>query len=860
MTSTSHIGRIGHTISFVATAPFLFVFIALKFLWQKIHAFAVFLFKNINSNEPPKISLSDREISFLQKECFFEKTPTPPSPLSDRTISNFFPIPLEDESPLVHFRLPPYRHFDSSLEELRSFFRDFLKLIADKTYTQYAQTPVESIQDSAASFLSYINSISQTLIEMGDKAAKPLFQKFAEQKAQGIDPVFQKIFKKLIKPNIDIPITTDSWRDEQQFEIKKLLIELEEHVTQELKGEFIPPNEDMLRNYIRPTLEWLLGDHSVPLMKTKELENRQENVIDTIFEKAISFLVARKVCYYSDHLQKTIQRSFVEITQHALHLNTSIIADFFSEKIAALIKSISFPELFDEILHEVIGNHIKEIVIAEKHLEEAKTALEHIDENIYPEFYKKYLTNIERRGGKEHFFEHITLKKFSEQQTCKLSIKRMIEQELSLAEKGIDPQHARLVGEQAIYKEISEKLYSALLCTSQKIASDGSVEEVDPFIELWNQLYFPEELRSIVNQFTELTNELVTPSIAGRLQQAKKPFLDVIKEICIGIARDSVKDIFTKVVKTGFERISNRNSWDEIFINTITPIINAQLIQYMMSQEVKYHPDSAHFFLQLVRSEEANRPTIKENIRKKLIELTKSQFNHFDPDKFDIFEEQDTVKFSALSNDDWNSFADGTIQEFEQIILEASPDLTAINESSIKAIFQVYFDKPPSGTDPAFGKIAKELVLELGKGSPRLFSLTGLEKIISDALADKTQKMRQSHDYFTKLMTTSLKENFLSSEWVNTLFLDEQPQHAALTKEKLAHQIHAVSSLAHDLFSRKTKQEGWIVNLGFQAFLTDNPSKLEEMVSNIYNKMFKSKILNMSILVNATNKIFQTMH
>ena len=94
--------------------------------------------------------------------------------------------------------------FDENLENLRAFIREFSVLGIDVIYEKHIHEYIDSAQTMAPSLPPIIKSAAKLLVEIGDKATKPLFKKFATQKAQTIDPALQKIFGILLKPDQEV--------------------------------------------------------------------------------------------------------------------------------------------------------------------------------------------------------------------------------------------------------------------------------------------------------------------------------------------------------------------------------------------------------------------------------------------------------------------------------------------------------------------------------------------------------------------------------------------------------------------------------------------------------------------------------
>lgn len=213
----------------------------LKNLWNLIAKVAKKVFESISQFFGTNKFFSKREITLLRDErpsVFPNNLPLIPLTQRQVTIEASSGQMLTEDDHTKISQEPVYNKFDDSLEGLRLLSRDFAILGIDTFYEKQISTHMESIQSIGPSLPPFIKSIAKLVVEVGDKAAKPIYKKFAEQKAQTIDPTLKKIFRILIRPD--------------QNELRqKLAAHLQEALTDAVFGDDITAAD-----YIDPLVSW----------------------------------------------------------------------------------------------------------------------------------------------------------------------------------------------------------------------------------------------------------------------------------------------------------------------------------------------------------------------------------------------------------------------------------------------------------------------------------------------------------------------------------------------------------------------------------------------------------------------------
>lgn len=915
----------------------------IKKMWSVISAIASSVFSGFSRLCFPKEFFNSREITLLQDKRSIRHFPiAPANPLIDKTITIFPSTPLLSDEHVNH-QEPNYIAFDDSLENLRAFTREFSVLGIDVLYENLIVDQLETVQAFAPSLPPVIKSISKLLVEMGDKASKPLFKRFSEQKTQTIDPALQKIFRTLLKPDLNVlrdrlstylnenlanqsfdedlsaldyvnPVlnwisTSEEqrpplneclnknkkldqtiliqlldraktfWSDQIDAEKRKLYLSLEEILCEEFKETKVPANQSIDNSYIRPILAWLLlSNHSIPLNDIFGVVDAQkEELIDRIFERLICLIVEKKVDQYSNFLEKTMQRHLGEIIHQTMQKNAVRVSDFFSERASELISTMAFTDTFDSLIHTTLHQQIHGINISEEKREEEKQLLEKaaniakiipttpesLDAQIRAQ---NHLNSVIKHGGNETYLEHTKLEAYSKHTTCNPFIRQMIEKDIELILQGKEQDSFRRASEKALFTNLSEKLLELMMPIRKRLGTNGEIEEIDPFGELWDHLYLPDEIYDLVKQSEDLTQEFAIPEITSLLEKIKLPTIEIIKKTFVVITKDKLKKQLIGILQTAFEKITNPKKVDELNAENSLPTINKNILEVFAKQELGRNINQfAPLFHKLVTSEGPEHETLFLEIQQTLIRAFKSKFEQFKPDEFYAAEnDQGQLVFSGLSNEDWLKMAKNIVGYLEGNILRAKINQQAFNPKKtnldeIKDILKKSFKSEFKANHPNFGNLSMDLIFKLGKFDNEWLIGYFLKDTISTSLTEAVDPWRQSHKKLIDVLSESLKETFLNTNAVKALLSDEPPKPNSLLDQKLAHQIEITSRLSYDLIMAIVKEEGMIASYGAKKILKGNSDILNQVILNIYKKLFGNRTINQSLMVNVCEGIFKSL-
>lgn len=819
--------------------------------------------------------LTNRDIQWLRTERrplrafqIGNVQPVPPRQPSTEKVPVETP-PINESAPIEPS--PAYTAFDPALEELRSFARDVATLSVDEAYKQHFAQKVDKLQSSAPSIPPVIKSLTKLFVEMGDKAAKPLYRKFAEQKQELIDPTLRKVFKTLIRPDPLLP------PEEHELAKEELYRELLQQIREEFKDEGISFFQRLDRDYIEPILTWLLfSDQSRPLSESFIPAKRfQEELIDKVFERVISLLVEKKIDHFAKLLERTIQSRLSDITQNMLKINAQRIADHISERVAALIDTAPFTQMFDNVVQKDLREHIQGVAAAERSVASWKERLEKSKLTALSEPKKptevalkeealRYLETVEQHGSESLYLEHKRLKAYANHPFCMPAMKELIEQTIDLALQEKDPEQFRRANEKAIYETLAERLLDLIMPSKKVLNADNEPVETDPFIELWDILHFPEEFNELLHHTEELTSEFITPDTMALLGHVKQPVIEIVKNIFRNTTKDLLRKHLAVFVKKGIETVIQPESLNNITANATLPTLNKKLIAAFAKQEVARNPK---IFLPIATAmalaPQEQKQQQKEVLFHTLMSHMIGKFTQFNPENFipaDSADAPEKIEGKALQAEDWIQILLPIVNDVEvQLCAAMTPETSAPGPKEIETKFHTLFKEQEIANNPEIGNIVMDLIFRVGEMKSEWVVDWFVKDNISASTTAMLEPWRVSHEQIIHAMTDALRNKFLATDEIRRIIAGEPDKPATLVDEKLAHQIDVTSRLAHDMITAIAQQKGTITHYAVKKLLGKDHAFMNSQISLIYQRVLGSRLANENLILRYCESLFAAL-
>ena len=529
-------------------------------------------------------------------------------------------------------------------------------------------------------------------------------------------------------------------------------------------------------------------------------------------------------------------------------------------------------------MHNVLALQIQGYLSAESALEKHRAVLEKakLAAQILPRNSEEietkiraqnHLNSVAQYGGEKPYFERVLIEEFSEHEACSPTMQQIIREQISLTLQGKDPGLVKQARQKAIFTGLAENMLALMLPVRKKIGANGDVEEVEPFMQLWEKLYLPKEFHELIKHVEELVSEFITPETATLFASIKQPALNIIQNMIKSAGQDMLKKQLVQVVQKAFEKLTLPANLDELNANVTLPAINAQLIKTLIAQQLSPNAKAAApLFHALLVEQAPRRETNIKAIQELLIKLTKENFNHFTGKNFYVKEENSQLSYRDLTDSDWQKLTLPLIKQTERQLLDTFLANGKPLDTALITVEKIYeqLSKRPAATDtsndPVFGQMFMDLMFKIGNWPYEgLIGFFAKDKI-SSQLTEETRELRASHAIFISSLTATLKETFLNRQAVEEMFLSNPSlKPSQYTPQKLTHQMAVLSRLAHDLIFYFAGQQGLLSKFAVKQVVTDNPKAIDALIKTIYQKVFGNQTLNENLVIRVCEEIFRSM-
>jgi hypothetical protein len=146
-------------------------------LLQKIRRLVSSIFCCFSCTGNVKHFFNPREITLLRSPGHPQPL-SPPASSSGKKVAPINPKDKNSSGNQTAKKEPIYHAYDDSLEGMREFLRELACLSIDVLHDKHLKAQLETVQKAAPN-VANVKSIAMVLVEIGDKAAKPFYQKFS---------------------------------------------------------------------------------------------------------------------------------------------------------------------------------------------------------------------------------------------------------------------------------------------------------------------------------------------------------------------------------------------------------------------------------------------------------------------------------------------------------------------------------------------------------------------------------------------------------------------------------------------------------------------------------------------------------
>lgn len=503
-------------------------------VWSKIKQFFTRFFDFICWRSHSSLKLTERQIQLMNavKPNLEGRVHATELPLRlQRTDANTQP---QQQEPIPSSSGPKY---DDSLENMRSFALEFIKLLSKDIYEDECASAVKKIQEVASQLPEKLKAGAARIIDIGDALSDSLMDQLkAHNINDHLTPAFKQILDKL-KQNSNL----------EQINI------LRNFLKDSFKTESLPKGQK-IEEYIEPVIEWIFNsDYTTPL-KNQFPHNKafDDEKIRLVFVKAITFKVHHKIDSFQGRLNKLLQVTMPKVVQEILQDNALMITDHLTKRLSELISNmgdVNFKETFDNVA-----------LCAQKQAE-LTAGLNSIDKlSAYDAHLKTHDIMAQTDVG------HPLIKKIIE-----------------FGKKA--PQDAKEYNDSAerdYFLQFAGDLLDLLLPPQQiEKPANGEENTKDGFSVLWNKFSFGKELNQLIDQ----SKELLTATI-GQNQYTKileNNIIPLVEKFVLTSAKEFTKRLIAEKMQQILEKLTQPDNLEDLFAEVL-PIIEENIIEILSEQ------------------------------------------------------------------------------------------------------------------------------------------------------------------------------------------------------------------------------------------------------------------------------------
>lgn len=819
------------------------------------------MIKNSNPAPPPtRPSASTRPVSTS-------------SPLSSSLSTSLSAMPPIDGTSLTSLVQNVQRKEPLPLPEItdpvmREFHEVTLKaasVIIDAVFEEKVEPHLKHAKEGINTASDALKFGAELAIKIGDKAAKPLFDKLNK-------------LKQKTRPEL---IHSLNWlmRELNQATFK-----------QELTGkldvkEFNIPSERDIN--VNACIQWLFqSDHKQSIndfCAAKKLDGKK---IDIVFQTALLLMIEKKIEKFSNVCQVRFNDKLPGIIRQSMQENSQRITDILLHRMIELLQNASqtkikgnqtlYNQMYDDLL-EITVKQTKALIAVEKAKEgysktyaQANDALYQMPKNENQKESKRSLEDWLKRHeaalqkvAEEKYAKLDEGEKDNKKSLCHPDTKKLIEN------PALSPKEREAIQE-ALFKDVAEQIISLLLPQQKIELPDGTIHKVNGLVFLLNQIELPAEVRAMIQEAMSISKEILTPETQTVIKEFYETFMNIaysrIEKILLKQIKFGTKQAIMYAFREVFDKFVIRARIDGLMAEDILPAVQKQIVKAMarhvISADIK---GFAGLFTELTAfklEQGAERDTVLKKIMKKT--GNKSSDNC----------QQYNEEFKKISDEQYEKLVMPLILSIEGAVrfLQAKEGTTpAVVEKALEGFFATIYREDI----PMHGDFVVDLMLDVGKIHSSLkdvnlgilsMDLSGLinnfrssiTKTLSKEMTAVAHPYRQSPRELVSDVTKEIKDYLNPAKIKTLLFKKKKPLDPKDLDAHLQREISNVAKIAYDLIMQKVSNDT-INKFAVTQVLTADSKHLANVIMRIYRTVLQSRLMTQNALVRYQECVVQAM-
>ncbi len=730
---------------------------------------------------------------------------------------------------------------EPTLAKLSTCLQDFADLLVNDCAKEEIIDPLlPGLKKSLQEIVSELKNWNSAFKEIRGHAA-PLIQKLKKLDDPAITLVIQQLIHSTLQGEGNESEKKDIFREGLKIKLKKL--KNDKVINQEL--------HDKADDHIDPILNWLFHSNNW-FLNSKQPVNLHHFISDSFryLDALISTIDQDGLKDQLAEFKTFIENDLDDAVSELLEINTPLISEFISGRIADLIEHLPYTETYDELLQAIISQ-MEGWKAADKECDEQKNLIEdsrkavraHAANSV--EVAKqscaiKLLSIIDRDGGENAYLEKEFHRAFANHSACHSKISQWI---------NATNDHERIKHLNELFNHLIDELIPHFLPKDKIQLPEGIHVDLCGITRIFSLIELPDSLKTLKKLVNELFETVLDKSDVQDKENFRNYFFVFGKIVISEVIHNRLKDEIANQLKNLFERLSNKDYIDYLFSKNILPILIDKIFEGYVRALIERKSAIVTVHFHAMVEGEIDICAIEKDLLDYLYGIVQQSLIDFSMDD------------TGITKEHFNELIEPVISEIYHYIKKVKEEKPTrrLSEQNVKSILNKYFEAEVVPVNHDYGKLIMNALFGIANfGGSFTQKIVGwFQGSLSANTSQTLHLARKDYHLVINSVVESINNNLLDSNTLKKIFFQPEPskkelkERAKQVKENLPKQLRSIAAIAHDSIYRSIESKG----IPFIKSFTPSTGTLEDVIGNVFNRLLKREGLNINLLVACTEII-----
>jgi len=726
------------------------------------------------------------------------------------------------------------------LERLKEFLQAFAQITVNEcVYEDICAPEFPEWKNTLTELVESIPDFNAALIKLKDSIA-PLMKNVKTAD----DPAFTLILQQLLKHYI---------QSDKETVKAELLDNLR---AQKQTGNIDEQKYNKAVKFLDPILTWLYHPNNW-IVRSTQTVNLHHFISDSFrFLDALSAKIREgELADFFEKILSFIDEDFDAQIKEAFELNTKPVTQLLSTRLADIVEKLPYTEAYDQLLSKIV-EHMEGWTYAnrvrneqEKLVDDASKAdsahATNVSQIERQQTAQRLLDLVRADGGREPYLHNEFLRAFCARDVCHPTVGKSVEAANPEEEEKIDLK---------FYEDLIENLFPVFLPKMKRVLPHGLQIEVNGISDIINKLVFPDKIEELREEAVSVFEEVLESSQVKDKDNFREYFFALTHLVIVEYIQFKVKHVLSLELHKLFKRLASKEYLDYLIVEYIFPSLLEKTLEGFIRTHIERNSSQIGSAFQIIFEN-------GYDIEDETLPLYDQLFQSVGRDLMDFRMEQE-----GITKEDFIRIVKPVLREIHDFISDKKTELDVeiLSRNQVRSILRDYFRFESVSVNHDYGRLIMNALFKIGS-----FGGWFSEKIIgwcqgtlSDVTSQTLHPIRENYEMLVDSIVESASVNLLSADairenlFVDELSAEEKARQNAQVERELPRQIRRISALAHDSIYRslESRSEPWI-----QHF-TPSTTKIDGVITDVYNRLLGDQKLNESLLLSATEIIKASLH